>query len=121
MAHILIIDDQIDLLSSLVAIFELEGYEATDKSNGLAGLDEARRAPPDLVISDINLPQLSGLDIARQLRTNPQTMHIPIIMITADPNPDLDHLSMAAGANHLLRKPFNVDELLNVVRQLLSE
>jgi DNA-binding response OmpR family regulator len=121
MPRILIIEDEHDLLDSLVIVFEIEGYEVSSKRTGNEGLDEARHTPPDLLISDINLPGISGLEITRELRTTPQITSIPIILITAYSEPEIQQASVDAGANLLLRKPFNIDELLAVVRQLLEE
>jgi CheY-like chemotaxis protein len=119
MPHILIIEDECDILEALMTIFEMEGYDVTGKAKGSDGLDEALRHPPDLLISDINLPEISGLEITRKLRTTPQTTFIPIILITANNEPELQQRSIEAGANMLLRKPFNIDDLLAAAQQLL--
>ena len=121
MARILIIEDEVDLLAGLVTILEMEGYDVIDKTTGIEGIDEARRDPPDLIISDINLPLMSGLEVAHEICSDPGTTHIPIIMMTAYPDPDLQERAVAAGAAYLLRKPFDVDGLLNAVHNALND
>lgn len=120
MAHILIIEDELDLLTGLVTILQMEGHDVTDRTDGIDGVDEARRNPPDLIISDINLPGMSGLEVASTLCAAPETSHIPIIMMTAYPDPELQQQITEAGASYLLRKPFDVDGLLNIIHQALN-
>ncbi len=92
--------------------------EATDGEAGVAAVLESR---PDLVIMDIQLPKLSGLDATRRLRAAPTTAHIPIVVITSFALAGDDDKAREAGATAYLAKPYSPRELLQIIRQLAPE
>ena len=117
--NILAVDDTADnlfLLESLLG--EVDNYEIQLAENGEEALAAIHRSPPDVILLDIMMPGLSGYDVARRVRENPQLPYIPILMLTAHEQSSLVK-GLDAGADDFLRKPFDVDELLARVRSMV--
>ena len=117
MAKILIIEDEPDMVLGLKDNFEFEGYEVLTASDGQAGLDRARAAKPDLVVLDIMLPKLSGLEVCKALRSEGFTS--PIVMLTARGQEIDKVVGLELGADDYVTKPFSIRELLARVRAIL--
>jgi two-component system, cell cycle response regulator DivK len=96
-------------------------YELLEASDGESGLAATRRELPDLVIMDIQLPRMSGLDVTRALRADATTAHIPIIVITSFALSDDEQKAKAAGATAYMAKPYSPRELLQTIRRLAPE
>ena len=96
-------------------------YRLIEATDGEAGVTTAREAAPDLVIMDIQLPKLSGLEATRQLRNDPATAGIPIIVITSFALAGDEKKARDAGAAAYLAKPYSPRELLQMIRQLAPE
>ncbi|HUG32087.1 MAG TPA: response regulator transcription factor [Acidimicrobiia bacterium] len=111
--HILIIEDEPGLAESVRYALEAEGFEVTVADNGFAGLDEARRSSPDLVLLDLMLPEMSGLDVCRQIRLSSD---VPIIMLTAKDSEADKVTGLELGADDYMTKPFSMRELIARVR-----
>jgi DNA-binding response OmpR family regulator len=117
MDRILIVDDQEELLSGLAVNFRREGYEVLTATRGEAALSLALKEGPDLIILDVMLPGMSGLDVCRELRRT--GVEAPIIMLTAR-GEEIDRvLGLEIGADDYLTKPFSLRELLARVRTRL--
>lgn len=96
-------------------------YRLIEAMDGEAGVASARESVPDLVIMDIQLPKLSGLEATRQLRADPTTADIPIIVITSFALAGDEEKARAAGAAAYLAKPYSPRELLQMIRELAPE
>ncbi len=96
-------------------------YRLLEAGDGEAGVKTAREAVPDLIIMDIQLPKLSGLEATRQLHADPVTAPIPIIVITSFALAGDEEKARAAGAAAYLAKPYSPRELLEMIRQLAPE
>jgi two-component system cell cycle response regulator DivK len=96
-------------------------YRLIEAMDGEAGVASARESVPDLVIMDIQLPKLSGLEATRQLRADPTTAEIPIIVITSFALAGDEEKARAAGAAAYLAKPYSPRELLQMIRELAPE
>lgn len=107
---ILIIEDEEDLVKGLKLNLADEGYEVDWASNGLEGLRKAIEETPDLIILDIMLPKMNGLDICRELRQ--KNISIPIIMLTAKGEEIDKVVGLEIGADDYMTKPFSIRELL---------
>jgi DNA-binding response OmpR family regulator len=113
MQHILIIEDEAEIAGYLRRGLTLEGFSIDIAADGQAGLDLARENPPDLVVLDLMLPGIDGLEVARRLRA---ASNVPIIILTArDAVPDRV-AGLESGADDYLVKPFAFEELLARVR-----
>jgi two-component system cell cycle response regulator DivK len=102
-------------------LLQRTAYELLEATDGDAGLATARRELPDLIIMDIQLPRVSGLDVTRTLRADATTAHIPIIVITSFALSGDEQKAKAAGATAYLAKPYSPRELLHTIRQLAPE
>ncbi|MCB0278822.1 MAG: response regulator [Calditrichaeota bacterium] len=97
-----------------------DSYQLIVANNGLSGLQKARREIPDLIITDIKMPKLNGFEMIEQLKSLPETNHIPIIIISSkDSDEDFYH-GLEEGAIDYLFKPFDRDLLLNKIRNILD-
>ena len=96
-------------------------YRLIEAVDGEAGVAAAHEAVPDLVIMDIQLPKLSGLEATRQLRADPATAAIPVIVITSFALAGDEEKAREAGASAYLAKPYSPRELLQMIRQLAPE
>jgi len=96
-------------------------YRLIEAEDGEAGVTTAREAVPDLIIMDIQLPKLSGLEATRQLRADPVTAPIPVIVITSFALAGDEAKAREAGAAAYLAKPYSPRELLEMIRQLAPE
>lgn len=113
---ILVIEDEERILQFLKRGLTYEGYEVATATDGLSGVELAAETPPDLVILDVMLPELDGLEVCRELR---QTGDVPILMLTAKDAVEDRVRGLDAGADDYLTKPFALDELLARIRALL--
>ena len=114
---ILVVDDEPDVITFLQRALESEGFTVIPAYDGLAALDIADTDKPDLILLDIMMPMMSGYDVCRQLKSNPQTKMIPIICVTSAQSPDTRNKARDAGAQALLLKPFTTEELIAQVRR----
>jgi len=96
-------------------------YRLIEAVDGEAGVETARRELPDLILMDVQLPKMSGLDATRLLRDDPATAHIPILVITSFALSGDRERAAEAGANGYLAKPYSPRELLARVREILPE
>ncbi|GAB4444578.1 MAG: response regulator [Anaerolineae bacterium] len=121
-AHILIVDDDAIVTKTMALILKRMGYETTPINNPAEALRWLQLPGnyPDLLISDVNMPQMSGYDFVSQVRANPATTHLPVIMLTA--NNDIDHKveGFKAGADDYLTKPVDRTELEWRIKAILA-
>ncbi len=116
MKRILIVDDEPTLVATLQYNLERDGYEVITATDGEAGLSAARANPPDLIVLDLMLPVLDGLEVCRILR---REMTVPILMLTAKAEEVDKVVGLELGADDYVTKPFSMRELLARVRALL--
>lgn len=115
-SYVLIVDDDALLVKSLSYLLRQEGYEVGAVLTGDEALETVRRGPPDLIVLDVGLPDLNGVEVCRRLRS---TWHGPIIMLTGRRH-DVDKVvGLDAGADDYVVKPFVTSELLARVRAVL--
>ncbi len=117
--QILVVEDEPPLVEVLRYNLEKEGYLVSVAEDGAAALDNVHRATPDLIILDWMLPELSGIEVCRQLREDPDSKDVPVIMLTAR-GEEADRVKgLASGADDYVVKPFSPAELLARVRAVL--
>ena len=115
-ARVLVVEDDADIADVLVRSLRLEGYEVRLATDGVAALDDAHAFLPDVVILDLGLPRLDGVEVAKQLRRDDDT---PILMLTARDALEARVIGLDAGADDYLVQPFERQELLARIRALL--
>lgn len=116
--RILVIEDERALVKVLTYNLQREGYETILAHDGQEGLRKAQSLLPDLILLDLMLPGLSGLDICRELRANERTRDIPIIMVTARAEETDQVVGFSMGADDYVTKPFSVKVLLQRIKAL---
>lgn len=117
MSKLLIIEDERDLVMGLKDNFEFEGYQVCAAYDGESGVESARRENPDLILLDVMLPKMNGLDVCRQLRR--QGVETPILILTAR-GAEMDKVvGLEVGADDYITKPFSLREVLARVRAAL--
>lgn len=118
---ILIVEDEEAIRDSLVALLELHNYQTLVSINGAQGLELAKQHIPDLIISDVIMPQMSGFELLSELRNNTETELIPIIMLTAKADLESKLQGLELGADDYITKPFEFKELhlkiINLLRR----
>ncbi len=116
---ILVADDETDLVATCVRFFERLGYRCLKAYDAARAIELVAREEPDLVITDLQLPDRTGLEIALQIRqTHRRT---PVILITAYNEPGVEEAAYAAGANAYLTKPFSLNDLARAADSMLGE
>ncbi len=116
---VLIIDDEKDLIELVRYNLGKEGFEVSGALDGESGLDAAGRDLPDIVIVDLMLPGIDGLEVCRRLRSEKRTAHIPIIMLTARSSESDRIVGLELGADDYVTKPFSPRELAARVKAVL--
>jgi DNA-binding response OmpR family regulator len=117
MPKILIVEDEPDMVAGLRDNFEFEGYQVLSAMDGVSGLERALADSPDLVILDVMMPRMSGLDVCKQLKSKRPA--IPIIMLTARGQEVDKVVGLELGADDYVTKPFSIRELLARVKAVL--
>lgn len=119
MSEILVVDDDRDVAQSIELSLRRRGYRVMLAHSGVEALKTLRRYRPDIVILDILMPGMSGLEVCRYLRTDPNTSDLPIIFLTARGQEQDRIEGLRAGADDYLSKPFNLEELILRVKAVL--
>ena len=119
MPVILIVDDEHDLLTLLDFNLKAEGFKTLVASTGAEALAHLRRDPPDLVILDLMLPDTSGTEVCRTIKSDPRTKHVPVVMLTAK-GQEIDRVvGFEVGADDYVTKPFSMRELILRLKAVL--
>jgi signal transduction histidine kinase/DNA-binding response OmpR family regulator len=117
---ILIIDDNDDIRFYLKDNLR-NNYQVIEAANGKEGWDKARQLQPDLVVSDVMMPEMDGMELCRRIKQEPLTSHIPVILLTARSAEEQKHEGYDTGANDYITKPFSFGILQSRIRNLLAQ
>ena len=117
-AKVLVVDDSDDTRDMMAKLLELESFAVVTAQDGLDALAVAAHEQPDLIITDVNMPNLNGIEMIRELRKRPGFSRVPIIAITAYGN-GVAKEALEAGANGAATKPVPFTELVDRIRRLL--
>jgi CheY-like chemotaxis protein len=117
---VLVVDDDPVIQKLLQVNFEMEGYTVVTASDGLEGLERARSEAPDVIVCDIMMPRMDGLEVTRALKGDPNTAAIPILLLSAKAQQADVAAGQASGADDYVTKPFDPLDLLQRVAGLLQ-
>lgn len=118
--RVLLIEDEPNIIEAISFILTRDGWTVHTHSDGETAAERVRQLPPDMIILDVMLPGRSGFDILRDLRADPQTQAIPVMMLTARGQAKDRDMAMRLGASHFMTKPFSNAEVLEHVRSLVG-
>lgn len=119
MADILIVDDSASMRNMVSTTLKSAGHKVTEADNGQNALNTAKTGRFDVVITDLNMPVMDGIELVRQLRTLPSYKYTPILLLTTESADDKKSQGKQAGATGWLVKPFNPDKLLATVDRVM--
>jgi CheY-like chemotaxis protein len=116
---ILVVDDSSDTREMMTKLLEMESFNVITAADGRDGFDTAKAERPDIIITDINMPNLNGIEMIRLLRSDVELTRVPIMAITAY-GQGVAREAIEAGADHATTKPIDFDSLIRGIRQLLA-
>src|SRR5581483_12128914 len=120
MANILVVEDDFALVSNIEALLKTLGHNVSSAADGQAGVEAARRGLPDLILLDVMLPKLGGIEVCRILRSDPKTKHIKILMLTGLGTMADVETAFSAGASDYLIKPYDPERLVKKIALVLN-
>jgi|TARA_B110000503_G_scaffold53258_1_gene85682 two-component system chemotaxis response regulator CheY len=118
MTKILVVDDSASMRQMVVFTLKSDGYEVVEAVDGQQALDIAKNASFDLVLSDVNMPVMDGIELVRELRQIEAYKYTPILMLTTETSGDKKMAGKRAGATGWVVKPFNPDKLLATIKKV---
>ncbi|MFO7576419.1 MAG: response regulator [Pelovirga sp.] len=118
---ILIVEDEESLLKLESILLSTKGYMVQGVASGLAALKAIGENLPDLVLLDVMLPELDGFEVCQQIKSNPQTRHIPVILLTARKSPEDVARGREVGADQYMTKPFKSSMVIAAIERLLNQ
>jgi DNA-binding response OmpR family regulator len=116
---ILAVDDEQDLLDLMEIILAAEGFTVVKAANGREALAQVQAEHPDLILLDVMMPVMDGWEVLRTIKSNDETMHIPVVMVTAKIGEDDRMRGLREGATEYICKPFAPREVVNRIKLLL--
>lgn len=119
--HILVVEDTADLRTNIVELLRMEEYFVSYAMNGNEALGLLENIRPDLIITDLLMPEINGFDFIARVRENVQWKRVPILVFTAMPPHENEEKVLQIGANSYLKKPSTLDDLVEAVKKLLND
>lgn len=119
--RILIVEDEESLLKLESILLSSKGYQVVGATDGRAAMDELNRSKPDLVLLDIMLPGMDGFEVCRLIKENPDTSHIPVVMLSARKNRQDIQRGGEVGADAYVTKPFKSAKIVEIIESLLRK
>lgn len=120
-AHILTVDDSPSVRLTTNVALTSAGYLVTEAVDGLDALNKAKTTDFDLIITDLNMPNMDGLEMIETLRRSPDHAGVPIIFLSTESDGQMKDRARAAGATGWMTKPFNVEQLIKITRKVLGK
>lgn len=117
----LVVDDEFHIVQVVSIKLKNNGFDVVTAENGRDGYELAAQMLPDIIISDYQMPVMSGVEMIAKLRENPETAHIPVIMLTARGFSIEDGLQEQLGVSSCLDKPFSPREVLQTIEEILNQ
>lgn len=119
-ANILTVDDSASIRLTTRIALTGAGYQVTEAVDGLDGLGKAKAGSYDMIVTDLNMPNMNGLQMIEALRSSPAHTGIPIIFLTTESDADMKARAKAAGATGWITKPFDPEQLVKIAKKVLG-
>ncbi|MBB4954828.1 two-component system chemotaxis response regulator CheY [Agrobacterium vitis] len=120
-ANILTVDDSASIRMTTKIALTNAGYKVTEAVDGLDGLNKAKAGQFDLIVTDLNMPNMNGLAMIEALRKSPAHTGVPIIFLTTESDAAMKTRAKAAGATGWITKPFDAEQLVKIARKVLGK
>jgi two-component system chemotaxis response regulator CheY len=117
---ILIVDDDATTRKILGLYLKARGYEVAYAENGLEGIEKLGSENPNLIISDLNMPYMDGIEFVKTVRADPARREVPILMVTTEADPEERERALSVGVNGYLVKPVTADVVTQHIRHILK-
>ncbi|MBM3248605.1 MAG: response regulator [Candidatus Omnitrophica bacterium] len=117
--RILVVDDEADILKVVVYRLKKLGYEVLTATNGIVAIDSVRNNKPDLILLDLRIPVLDGVEVAKKLKSEEETKNIPIIIVTASTH-KVEEKAKECQADDYITKPFAPEELVEKINKFIG-
>jgi len=119
MSKVLVVEDSVTQREMITDLLKGSGLDVTVASDGVEALEQIEDLRPDLVVLDIVMPRMNGYEVCRQIKSNPKTQNIPVVMCSSKGEEFDRYWGMKQGADAYIAKPFQPTELVGTVKQLL--
>jgi len=119
MSKVLVVEDSVTQREMITDLLKGSGLEVTVASDGVEALEQIEDLRPDLIVLDIVMPRMNGYEVCRQIKSNPKTQNIPVVMCSSKGEEFDRYWGMKQGADAYIAKPFQPTELVGTVKQLL--
>lgn len=116
---LLVVDDQMGVLKMLFEAFKDEGYQVELAGSGREAIDKVRREVPDIILMDVKMPGMNGLEVFREIRKFAET--VPVVMMTAYGELEIVNEALLIGVKEYITKPFDINELREVIKRVIME
>jgi len=120
MANVLVVDDSASMRQMVLFTLKNAGHTVAEAVDGQQGLDMAKTQKYDLVLTDVNMPNMDGISLSKALRAQPNTKFTPILMLTTESGLDKKQEGKAAGVTGWIVKPFNPTQLITTVNKVIN-
>jgi CheY-like chemotaxis protein len=120
MKAVLVVEDDELNLKLVRELLEFSGFETLEATNGLEALDVVRKKQPSLVLMDIQMPGMDGLEATRRIKADPQTRDIPVVALTSSAMKGDKEAILAAGCDAYMSKPIDIHRLLDLIKEFFS-
>ena len=117
---ILIIEDEPDQLFILREQISGKGYDYIEAGDGEEGLQRAVSDLPDLIVTDVIMPKMNGFEVCKAIKENPETSHIPVIIVSASAMKGFEEICMGSGADSYLKRPYDSNEFYELLKKYLD-
>jgi DNA-binding response OmpR family regulator len=120
MAHILIAEDERDIRELVAFTLGFAGHQVTQAANGEEAVRLAMQVKPDLILTDVRMPKMTGYDVCKEIKASEATKHVPVVILSAKGQDEEKELGRSVGADDYILKPFAPDELQRRVAEILQ-
>lgn len=121
MAHILIAEDERDIRELIKFTLTFAGHQITEAVNGEEAVEKAKEVLPDLIMTDVRMPKMTGYEACKAIKAYETTAHIPVVILSAKGQDEEKDLGIESGADEYIVKPFAPDELTRRVAEILDK
>ncbi len=118
---IMVVDDSSSVRQMMAFTLENAGYDVVEAEDGQDALKKLNSSPVNMIVTDLNMPNVNGFDLIRSIRSKPEYKYIPIVVLTTESHDEKKQESKEAGATGWITKPFKPDQLIGVINKVMPQ